>query len=263
MHFDVAIQNPPYDRNLHLKVLEQVLKVADKVINISPVRWLQDPFAPYSSKSDYCKFEKSISKKIETLDVIPAKEASKLFENASFIMNLGIYVCSDKGGYKYQHNDPLITKIVKKTMESSWVSYSQKQFYRNGCVQVKPYCLNTAGVMGGSVCCTTYESQCNTALSKRESVFNGGGGGAQGGHFEFYTEVERKNFYDCYNHPFMKWQYSLWKCDNQNRLDKIPYFDYYDHAWDYEDFFNWFGLTPEERIRVMNEITQMQVEKES
>ena len=61
MHFDVAIQNPPYDRNLHLKVLEQVLKVADKVINISPVRWLQDPFAPYSSKSDYCKFEKSIS----------------------------------------------------------------------------------------------------------------------------------------------------------------------------------------------------------
>ena len=39
--------NPPYSRNLHLKILEAVIPVADKVVNISPVRWLQDPFAKY------------------------------------------------------------------------------------------------------------------------------------------------------------------------------------------------------------------------
>ena len=113
MKFDVAVMNPPYDRNLHLKILEKVIPVAEKTVNISPVRWLQDPFAPYSTRSDYCKFEDSISKKIESLDVITAKDASKLFD-ASFIMNLGVYVCSDKGGYAYQHNDPLITKIIEK-----------------------------------------------------------------------------------------------------------------------------------------------------
>lgn len=256
--FDVAIMNPPYDRNLHLKILAAVIPQAEKTVNISPVRWLQDPFAPYSTRSDYSKFEESVSKKIETLDVIPAKDASRLF-GASFTMNLGIYVCSDKGGYAYQHTDPLVTKIVEKTMESSWVPYSQKQFYRNGCVQVKPYCLNTAGVMGGPVCCATYESQCNTELSKRESVFNGGGGGAQGGHFEFDTEAERRNFYDCYTHPFMKWQYSLWKCDNQNRLDKVPYFGDYTHPWDYSDFFAWFGLTEDEQARVMREIGESEL----
>lgn len=35
--FDVAIMNPPYDGNLHLRILEKVIPIADKVISISPV----------------------------------------------------------------------------------------------------------------------------------------------------------------------------------------------------------------------------------
>lgn len=145
--FDVAIMNPPYDRNLHLKILEAVIPHVEKTVNISPCRWLQDPFAPYSTRSDYCKFEESVSKKIETLDVIPAKDASRLFD-ASFTMNLGIYVCSDKGGYAYQHNDPLVTKIVEKTMESSWVPYSPKKFYQ-GLIPKKAFSMNVSP-LGGS-----------------------------------------------------------------------------------------------------------------
>ena len=262
MHFDIAIQNPPYDRNLHLKILEQVLKVADKVINISPVRWLQDPFAPYSSKSDYCKFEKTVSKKIETLDVIPAKDACKLFD-AIFNMNLGIYICSENGGYDYKHNDPLITKIVEKTMENSWAQFSQKKFYDNGCIQIKPYVLNVSAYGAENmVVNATYESQLSVELMNEKSVKTGGDGSASS-HFEFMTEEERHNFYNTYCHPFMLWHIKQWKNDVHVKSFKVPYFDFYDHAWDYEDFFNWFGLTPEERVRVMNEIAQMQAEKES
>lgn len=260
MHFDIAIQNPPYDRNLHLKVLEQTLKVADKVINISPVRWLQDPFAPYSDKSDYCKFEESVSKKIETLDVIQAKDASKLFD-AAFTMNLGIYVCSDKGGYDYHHNDPLVTKIVEKTMESSWMPFNQKNFYDNGCVQVKPYCLNLCG-FGGSgkaeldiITCKSYQEQVNTQLTNRKSVYTGGVG-VSSTHFEFDTEEERKNFYDCYNHPFMKWTYRIWKSDVNVKAWKVPYFGDYTHPWTFKDFFAWFDLTKAEQTKVVKEICE-------
>src|SRR5574344_1788418 len=49
--FDVAIMNPPYDKNLHLKILEAVIPVAEKVVNISPVRWLQDWPLFYNLKS--------------------------------------------------------------------------------------------------------------------------------------------------------------------------------------------------------------------
>lgn len=259
MHFDVALQNPPYERNLHLKILAEVLNHADKVINISPIRWLQDPFASYSTRSDYHKFEEDVSKKIETLDIVPAKHASEIFD-ASFAMNLGIYVCSEQGGYNYRHDDHLINKIVQKIMTSNWLPFSQKKFYQNGCVQLKPFILNIGGVMGGPVCCATYEGQLRTQLSRRDSIFNGGGGGAQSSHFEFDTEEERRNFYDCYCHPFMKWTYSLWKCDNQNRLDKIPYFGDWSHPWDYKDFFAWFELTEAEQERVKQEIAEMQAE---
>ena len=92
--FDVAIMNPPYDKNLHLKILEAVIPIADKVVNISPVRWLQDPLAKYKKNSDYKKFEESISKKIESLDVISAKNANGLF-GAIFGTDLGIYTCSN------------------------------------------------------------------------------------------------------------------------------------------------------------------------
>ena len=252
MKFDCAILNPPYDRNLHLKILEQVITKADKVVNISPVRWLQDPFAPYSTRSDYCKFEDSVSKKIETLDVIPAKDASKLFD-ASFTMNLGIYVCG-QGGYNYQHNDPLVTKIVEKTMEHSWAQYSQKKFYDTGCIQRKPYALNiTAYGAENMVVNTTYESQVATELMCERSVRTGGDGSAST-HVEFDTEEERHNFYNCYCHPFMKWHTSLWKSDVHVKSFKVPYFDDYTHPWDYQEFFAWFDLTKEEQERVMQEI---------
>jgi hypothetical protein len=256
MHFDIAIQNPPYDRNLHLKVLEQVLKVADKVINISPVRWLQDPFAPYINKSDYNKFEESVSKHIKDIQFIPAKKATELFGDASFTMNLGIYELDANGGWKYKHNDPLVNKIVHKTMQSSWEPYAQKYFYKNGCKQVKPYVLNTAGVLSGGIVNATYSSQCKVALSNPQSIKKGGVG-SDSAHFEFNTEDERKNFYDCYCHPFMIWQINLWKQDVHTKTIKVPYFSDYTHKWKLRDFFDWFDLTPAERTRVVKEIREM------
>ena len=258
--FDVAIMNPPYDRNLHLKILEAVIPHAEKVINISPVRWLQDPFAPYSTRSDYCKFEDSISKKIESLDVIPADKARELFD-ANMAMNLGIYVCGN-GGYNYNHNDSLITKIVEKTLRNSWRPYNQKEFYKRNCIQLKPYAINVGAINGDVhiIMSKNYEHQITVGLSARATVFNGGSG-IDATHFEFSTEEERKNFWACYNHKFMLWLISLWKVDPRIYANKIPYFGDYSHPWDYADFFTWFDLTEEEQERVMQEIAQMQAEK--
>lgn len=100
MKFDVAIMNPPYDGNLHLKILEKVIPIADNVVNISPIRWLQDPLAKYKKRSDYKKFEDTISKKIKELDYIDAVKACNLF-NAEMAIDLGIYTISNSGGFDY------------------------------------------------------------------------------------------------------------------------------------------------------------------
>ena len=259
MKFDCAILNPPYDRNLHLKILEQVIAKADKVVNISPVRWLQDPFAPYSTRSDYCKFEDSVSKKIETLDVIPADKARELFD-ANMQMALGIYICGN-GGYDYTFKDGLINKIVQKTMEHSWMPFNQRDFYKAGCNQVKPFALNVGAVNGDlrKIMSQDYNHQITVTLTNRTSVFTGGAG-VSATHFEFDTEEERKNFHACYNHPFMLWHIAQWKTDVNIKAWKVPYFDDYSHPWDYADFFAWFDLTKEEQERVMREIAETQVE---
>ena len=91
MNFDKIIMNPPYDGNLHLKILEQaisLLKDDGNCINLSPIRWLQDPLAEYKKNSSWNKFY-DIREKIESLDVVPMKEAIKQF-NTDIPTDLGI-----------------------------------------------------------------------------------------------------------------------------------------------------------------------------
>ena len=95
--FDCCIMNPPYDKNLHLKILEKVIPVADKVVNISPIRWLQDPLAEYKNNCDWKRFE-NIREKIESLDVILKNDVFKLF-GITNSEDLGIYNITNKGGF--------------------------------------------------------------------------------------------------------------------------------------------------------------------
>lgn len=48
------IMNPPYSKNLHLKVLDTVIKNNPnaEIANLSPIRWLQDPLAEYKKNEN-------------------------------------------------------------------------------------------------------------------------------------------------------------------------------------------------------------------
>ena len=253
MKFDVAIMNPPYDRNLHLKILEAVIPHAEKVVNISPVRWLQDPFAPYLTRSDYCKFENSISKHIKELEVIPAKNASELFQEASFTMNLGIYTCDSEGGWNYRHDDPLVNKIVTKTMENSWAKYAYSKRYMQALL---PYQMNVSGIHSATavnpLMCNTYTAQLQTKTPNMKSH-----NACNSCIFDFATEDERKNFYDCYNTAFIAWLCSLWRVDVNINSVKVPYFGDYTAPWTNSKFKAYFELTDEEWARIEREMTKI------
>ena len=94
MKFDCIIMNPPYKRNLHLKILAEAIKHLnddDSVcVNLSPVRWLQDPVARYKKHSDYNKFEESVSKHIKNLEIISTIDSQQLF-NVLINTDIGIY----------------------------------------------------------------------------------------------------------------------------------------------------------------------------
>ena len=89
--FDIVLMNPPYNKNLHLKFIRKVLNISNKVINISPIRWLTDPFAQY--KRSTLKQYEDVAKHIESVESF--KNNNTLFDIAIY-SNLGIYKLSNE-----------------------------------------------------------------------------------------------------------------------------------------------------------------------
>ena len=81
MTYDCIIGNPPYDGNLHLKIINSVLpylKEDGTASFIHPARWLQDPLAEYKSGTDKVRF-KNIVKRLEDVKFIDKKTANNRF----------------------------------------------------------------------------------------------------------------------------------------------------------------------------------------
>jgi hypothetical protein len=88
--FDVAIMNPPYAGTLHLKILEKVIPIADKVVNISPIGYALDWPVFYNLKNTpNFKTKQYILKRIASCEQITVAQANDMFKIGSFV-NLAI-----------------------------------------------------------------------------------------------------------------------------------------------------------------------------
>ena len=129
--FDVCLMNPPYDKNMHLKFLEKSIKLADTVVSIQPVRWLQETLSRYNKNSQYNKYKNTISKHIKDLDILSYNYIYKTLNiQAPY---LGIYVCDKDGGYDYDKlsSNRLIENIVQYIKENTiLIDKDKKDGYR-------------------------------------------------------------------------------------------------------------------------------------
>ena len=81
MKFDICVGNPPYSKNLHLKIINTVINhlTEDGVASfIHPARWLQDPLAEYKKGTDKVKF-KNIVDRLDDVKIIDKKTANNRF----------------------------------------------------------------------------------------------------------------------------------------------------------------------------------------
>lgn len=119
MTYDFILMNPPYDKNLHLKILEQTIPMLSDdgiLVNLSPIRWLQDPLAKYKKNSDYCKFEEKVAKHIESFDVIPMVDACDMF-SAGMAFDLGIYKIRNGSYEAYKaYSNSIVDKVMDKEL---------------------------------------------------------------------------------------------------------------------------------------------------
>lgn len=253
--------NPPYNGNLHLKILEHAIPFADKTINISPVRWLQDPLAKYKRNSDYKKYENTICKKIEYLKIISAKEATDLFGGESvvtFKINLGIYKCDNS---HFNDTDRFFNTILDKIVNSEFCGIPYKQLKNsNG-----NFCLlnrilgNHSGITGfsnympliksvhtyGKYYINFHSEKNGLTVSNNKATNKRSVNGIVDDWtvVDFNTEDELINFYNSTNTKFFKYILCSILVSATVPLSYLPYMKDYTQPWNNKRFCEYFGIT--------------------
>ena len=240
--------NPPYKGNLHLKILEKALifkKDNGTLINLSPVRWLRDPLAEYKKGSDWKTF-KDIVKKIESVDVVSAAEAHKLFGISAF-GDLGIYHITDNSGDilpKPFISQGLFDKVNLPTYQGKYKSLYDMRSPEGKPDYTRPFIKMSFahGRVGADDWYDIITPQKELAMSKEQ---NKGGSGTFT--FNFDTEEERDNFFAYCQTKFVK------ACNGNVRTNirwpgyAIPFMPTYTHPWTDEDLYEYFNLTEDEQ----------------
>ena len=96
--FDICLMNPPYDKNLHLKFLEKVINICDKVVSIQPCEFIARTHLKPTYKNQKEKYKDTIGKHLKNLEVL-----EDMPFDAGIDTNLGIYVLDDDGGFDYEN----------------------------------------------------------------------------------------------------------------------------------------------------------------
>ena len=245
------IMNPPYNKNLHLKILQEAMKYSDDIVNLSPIRWLQDPLAEYKKNSDWKRFS-DIRKYIESLDVVIAAEARKLFSSGQY-ENLGIYYLTENGGLdilpKPFISQGLFDKVNLPTYQGKYKSLYDV-FKEGYCDFSRPFVKFSILQWG-----LNNKSWYNIMSQHRELAFTDKVVRRKGTTLvtvNFDTEEEAENFFAYCQTKFVK------ACNGNVKTNirwpgyAIPYMPTYKHEWTDAELYEYFCLTDDE----INEIEQ-------
>ena len=264
MNFDHIIMNPPYDKNLHLKILKEAMQHSKEIVNLSPIRWLQDPLAEYKKNSDFKKFE-DIIRRIKDLEVVPASYAEKLF-NIGLPFNLGVYHITKNGNWKNEFRSPLLNKMVKKCLESSLKDHIIIDDLDGISLLIS---LFTGGRDGGLEEETPFmmkREKCfftnkvnditeKTYLEQRtETAWGNVKPKGENTNIKFSTKEERENFYSSWNTKCLRWLFNKEKVSASVHPQFLPYLGDYTHPWTDEMLYEYFGLNEEEIKEIEQEI---------
>ena len=248
MKFDNIIMNPPYSGSLHLKVLDEAMKHCDNIVNLSPIRWLQDPIAEYKKNSDWKKFE-NIRNKIENIEIIPQKDANNFF-GADFASDLGIYKISPQGGFSFDKN-VLVKKLIK-FVEKDNLSLHLKNLPSGNFLKFR-YGISTAVHVGEHskyfVVLPNFETS-TTFTGKGHTLY-----------LNNLSKKEQKNAHQIYCSDFMRW-WNKAICSGATSYAFTPIFDF-SHQWTDEDFYKYFGLNEDEIFSINNDCLMSKIKKEN
>ena len=256
MKFDVCIMNPPYDRNLHLQILSKVIKHCDKTVNISPIRWLQDPLAKYKKNSDYNKYKVSICDKMTNLEMLDSLQANSLFKQA-FNMNIAITTYNVKSNKRFDYvkfnTIDLLDKLISKSTDFI-ANHTKTSIMRNWTIVLSLMIGGSNGRTGKqkywnddydrTVYHDNVRADGKTYKEYRQSVCWGNVKPKESAHhIEFNTELEVKNFYNYLHTKVFTYIFKVTQIDINPHSDFYPFMNDYTRQWTDKDLCEFFNIT--------------------
>ena len=243
MKFDHIIMNPPYSGSLHLKILREAMKHSDDIVNLSPIRWLQDPLVELKENHDFIKYG-ALLDHVESIDIIDGYTAWRMF-NAAFGFDLGVYHIVQSKTFKHiDLVNPLARKLVALLSKYTTISLAVSSD--------KAYKINLPEIHGHVGCKDWFEvtsKDYNSALKVSENKIK---------HLQlsFDTENERHNFYNSLFTKFYKFCIGNFRSNiNVTGLFRIlPFLPDYTHPWTDQMLYEYFGLTEDEIKTIEKEI---------
>lgn len=245
--------NPPYSGNLHLKILNEAMKHSDEIVNLSPIRWLQDPLVD-TKVCDFKRFE-NIRNHIETLDVVDCMEVQKLFK-IEIWSDLGIYFVTKKGGLETKDfwklsRTPAQVMMLEKLMKMK--DNIARHYEKNKRDGIRVPLTDIGGNRGYR---NVYKELAYVIDGKKDGkdwtlCKNMGGYEKPEGcplpiSIKFNTEAEAQNFYDSFFTKFYTWLCGITHLQQHLQANLLPYLGDYTHPWADSDLYKYFNLTDDE-----------------
>ena len=272
MKFDCIIMVPSYQRNLHLKVLAEAIKhLKDEksvCVNLSPVRWLQDPLAKEKKSTDYKRFEKSVSRHLTNVEIVSTTTVNTIFGIWIFT-DLAIYCCAKNAVCSFDYEHKLIDEYLGNRKDIFYKIYDfckksnmskHIEFNLNG-ISVKFNCLFGGYKLVSSNHSHPYingytedgKSYADCAFKKKDVDENKQNQST----VKFNSIAQAKNFIMSVQTKFYMFVNSLTKRDVNVSLIALPWMGDsinprtglkgYESEWTDEDFYQFFNITDDEK----------------
>ena len=236
MKFDVAVMNPPYGGNLHLKILEKVIPFSTKLISISPDTWC----AKHNRwKDTFQKYKNSVVAKPVEYEHIEHREANDLFDLGNEIESLGIMVYDKTNDNKIDLTKFGFSKKEFNLYDKILSDKEGKLIWRNRINIVEPSNSTKKFIQpvniwhAGDTC---YEAAIGESRNHKKGKIQW--------QAEFDTKNEVQNFQNSLKTKFMECYYKLIVIPSDYKLHMSMFvMNDYTQPWDDKRFCEFFGIT--------------------